>query len=141
MTNMLRSFFRLTVFTFVLGLFVTPSVADDTGLAATLHNFKVERGKVCQDGHFHTSKGKGATRAKALKAAQRTWMAFTTMEYGTDWGSYAKSANKIVHCSRDAGEDSCTVVARPCKSRGRVRRRHVRYHRKRSRSRYRKRVH
>ncbi len=105
--------------------------ADDTGLANRLHSLKYEKGKLCQDGHFHTSKGTGGTKALALKAARRSWMAFTTMEYGTDWGSYAKAASKIEHCSRDAGEDSCTVVARPCKGSAARKRRYVRRHHRR----------
>ncbi len=120
---------------FLLGSFFSQyAVADDTGLAKTLHTFSVERGKTCQVGHFHTSKGEGETKALALKDAQRTWMAFTSAEYGSDWGSFRRSANKIVRCVRDSGSDKCTVVARPCKRL--VRRKHARYRRK---SRYTKR--
>ncbi len=131
----------LVIYSFIiLGNFLlidtSVALAGDTGLATTLHDIAHKGGRSCIVRHSHTGKGSGATRKIALKEARRSWMAFTTMEYGTDWGSYQKAVDKIEHCSRDAGEDSCTVVARPCKAVWK--RRYVRRLRKRSRTRKRR---
>lgn len=99
-----------------------PAQADDTGLAAAIHDLKREGGKLCQDGHFHTGNSAAVGSKKAAMAqAIASWQSFTAMEYGSDWASYRMSGSKTANCSVGASGWSCEVQGRPCKPLGRRR--------------------
>lgn len=91
--------------------------ADDNGVAGTIHTLRRERGKLCMDGHFHSGTSSGmSSKAAAMKDAIESWSGFTAFEYGTDWASFRKAANKTVKCTASAsGTWGCDVEARPCK--------------------------
>jgi len=98
-------------------LYVLPASADETGLAS-LHDWKQEkRGTICMATHSHDGVGEGKTRKEAETAAARSWIEFTSFEYGSDWGSYKRSAGKNMDCFQMAGTKkwSCRTGARPCK--------------------------
>ncbi len=94
--------------------------ADDTGLAS-IHDLRRESGRVCMSDHFHDGSGTGETRKAAEAKAVASWIDFTVLEYGTDWGSYQLSASKKMDC-KDLGakEWSCAVTSRPCRGGGAV---------------------
>lgn len=102
----------------VLGvLFAIPASADETGLAS-LHDWKQEkRGIICMVTHSHDGAGEGTTRKEAEKAAALSWRQFTSFEYGSDWGSYKRSASRTMDCFQIVGTKkwSCSTTARPCK--------------------------
>lgn len=68
------------------------------------------------DGHFHNGSSAGEpSKAAALSTAIGSWASFTAFEYGTDWASFKKAANKEVTCKQSGSSWSCDVNARPCK--------------------------
>jgi len=104
-----------------LSLFsVAPSYADNNGVASMIHSLRAERGLVCMVGHFHYGNGTASSkRAKAVKAAIRHWSSFTTLEYGSDWGYFGRSANRSTNCEKvSRNEWSCKVKGRPCRKGG-----------------------
>lgn len=92
-----------------------PALADDNGIAGSIHDLRREKGRLCQDGHYHTVSGSGSSKKAALADAIASWSSFTTFEYGTDWGRFSKAASKSMSCSPGSGTWNCTVEARPCK--------------------------
>lgn len=93
-----------------------PVQADDTGLAAAIHELRKEGRRLCMDGHFHSGNSAGAkTKKAAMSEAVNSWAGFTAWEYGTDWASWTKAANKSASCSQSASGWSCSIEARPCK--------------------------
>lgn len=105
----------------VLALYVFLSShahAADNGIAAALHQLKAEGGRVCQVGHFHIGTSPLLdNKDKAIKLAMRNWSEFTTMEYGTSWGSYNAAADRTTDCSQEnATQWICKVKARPCRA-------------------------
>lgn len=97
-----------------LGLATSPAFAGDTGLAS-IHDLRREGGRLCMDGHYHYGNGGGKTKAGAQSAAVQSWQDFTAFEYGTDWASFKKAANKRVGCNASGSGFDCQVEARPCK--------------------------
>ncbi len=90
--------------------------ADDNGLAAAIHDLKREGRKLCQDGHFHSAASAGMpSKAAAMKEAAASWSGFTAFEYGTDWASWNKAANKTASCTQSGSGWGCDIQARPCK--------------------------
>ncbi len=89
--------------------------ANDTGLAG-IHDLRREGRKLCQVGHFHNGNSAGQpSKAIALNSAIGSWSSFTALEYGSDWASFKKAANKSVTCTQSGSGWSCDVNARPCK--------------------------
>jgi hypothetical protein len=98
--------------------FSTAASADETGLAS-IHDWRKEGGRVCMSEHFHDGAGSGDSRKAAEASAIASWVSFTVLEYGTDWGSYAIAGSKKVDCSETGAKSwSCSLVARPCKGGG-----------------------
>ena len=99
-------------------LTAAPSYANDTGIASVLHSLRGERGKVCMVGHFHIgdSPHAFASRNAAYKAAIHHWVSFTAAEYGSDWASYGRAANRSADCEKASRNSwTCKVKARPCR--------------------------
>lgn len=89
--------------------------ADETGLA-TMHEWRRERGRLCMTDHWHYgSSGSQRSRATAQRAAIRSWVDFTNLEYGTTWARWGRAASKRMTCSRSGTGWNCDVEARPCK--------------------------
>lgn len=96
--------------------FLPVAMADDTGVAQSLHSLRRERGRICLVGHWHYgSSGIQSSKRRARMEAIRSWADFTAFEYGTDWARWYRSHNRKVKCSRASGGYRCDVEARPCK--------------------------
>ena len=93
-----------------------PAYAQESGLAG-MHDWRREGGRTCMSEHTHEGTGSGNTKNNAMKAAIRAWAGFTSWEYGNRWGSYNRAASKTASCYKTGSGYSCTVQARPCKSR------------------------
>lgn len=87
--------------------------ADETGMAS-MHAWRVERGKTCLVDHFHHGSGEGRSKAAARKAAITSWQEFTAFEYGLDWAYFRNAASKSIGYSKSADGWSASVEARPC---------------------------
>jgi hypothetical protein len=95
---------------------VPVAVADDTGLATSLHAVRRERGKLCLTDHWHYgSSGTQRSKKLAQREAIRSWQNFTALEYGSDWARYYRSSSRKMSCSRSSGGYNCDVEARPCR--------------------------
>ena len=97
---------------------IAPAFANDTGIASALHTLRGERGQVCMVGHYHIGKSPRAykSRSAAYKAAVHHWVSFTAAEYGSDWGSFARSANRTTDCEKESASTwACKVKSRPCR--------------------------
>jgi hypothetical protein len=92
---------------------VSAYAQEISGLAA-MHDLRRERGKLCMSDHWHSGSGTGATKQAAQKAAVRSWIDFTDLEYGGRWASYANAASKKVSYSKESAGWSASVEARPC---------------------------
>ncbi len=91
--------------------------AAGTGLAS-IHDLRVERGKLCMAGHFHHGFGSGqASKRAAFVEAVKGWQSFTRLEYGNDWANIRLAASKSRSCSRSKRGWKCHVKARPCRRR------------------------
>jgi hypothetical protein len=89
------------------------SAQEITGLAA-MHDMRRERGKLCMSDHWHSGNGSGATKDAAQKAAIRSWIDFTNLEYGRRWASFSNSASRKVSYSKESSGWSASVEGRPC---------------------------
>lgn len=89
------------------------SAQEITGLAA-MHDMRRERGKLCMSDHWHSGNGTGPTKEAAQKAAIRSWIDFTDLEYGGRWASFANAASKKVSYSKESSGWSASVEGRPC---------------------------
>lgn len=102
-----------------LGLLLTmtgPALANDTGLATTLHDIRREGGRNCFATHYHYGSSSGlSTAAAAQREAIKSWADFADLEYGSDWARYGKAAGKSVSCNQSGSGWGCDVAARPCK--------------------------
>lgn len=95
---------------------VPVAIADDTGVASSLHALRREGGRVCMTDHWHYgSSGVQSTKKRAQMDAIRSWADFTAFEYGTDWARWYRARSRKVSCSRASGGYRCDVEARPCK--------------------------
>jgi hypothetical protein len=94
--------------------FIAPVLADETGLAG-MHAWQKIGSKTCMVDHEHDSAGNGATQQLAMAAAVRGWEAFTDLEYGSDWASFANSVGKRVSCGRNLSDISCQISSRACR--------------------------
>ena len=93
-----------------------PAVADDTGLATSLHDVRREGKRTCMSDHFHHGSGSTyADKKRATADAIDSWQGFTAAEYGTDWARFANAGSKKISCSPNSSGWSCSVEARPCK--------------------------
>ncbi|MBY0224225.1 MAG: hypothetical protein K2Q28_00280 [Hyphomicrobium sp.] len=101
----------LTLFALTMPLAV--SAQEVTGLAA-MHDMRREKGKLCMSDHWHSGSGTGASKQAAQKAAIRSWIDFTDLEYGGRWASFANAASKKVSYSKESTGWSASVEARPC---------------------------
>jgi hypothetical protein len=88
--------------------------ADETGLAS-IHDLRVEGGRLCMSDHYHDGTGQAASKARAEAAAVRSWSSFTAFEYGGSWGSFRNAASKNMQCSHSGGSWNCDANARPCR--------------------------
>lgn len=104
----------------LIGACATSVSADDTGLAG-IHTWQREAGKTCFVDHFHDGAGNGQTQVLAMREAVRSWEGFTALEYGSDWGDWAKAAGKTASCGKNLSDISCNISARACKGTGIVR--------------------
>lgn len=98
------------------GLVLTPALvhAQDSGMAG-MHDQQREGGKMCFTDHYHWGNGTGDTKTSAQKAAIRSWIDFTSLEYGNRWASFANSASKKTSYTKEAKGWSATVESRPCR--------------------------
>jgi hypothetical protein len=92
---------------------VAASAQDVSGLAA-MHDLRREKGKLCMSDHWHSGSGTGATKDAAQKAAVRSWIDFTDLEYGGRWASFGNAAGKKVSYSKESSGWSASVEGRPC---------------------------
>jgi hypothetical protein len=97
-----------------IGFVRSPRWTRETGIAE-IHTWVKVGGKTCMLDHFHYGSGNGPTRARAERAANRSWAEFTAWEYGVHWGRYSIAVSKKTTCSPGAGGWSCAVEARPCR--------------------------
>ena len=89
--------------------------ADETGLAS-MHEWRRERGRICMSDHWHYgSSGSQRSRNAAQRAAIRSWVDFTNLEYGTVWARWGRAASKRMTCSPSGTGWNCDAEARPCK--------------------------
>ena len=93
----------------------TSATADQTGVAS-IHEWRRFGDKTCFVDHTHEGSGSGSSQKAAMGEAIDSWQQFTALEYGTDWGSYARSINKTANCSQASGGFSCHVESIPCMS-------------------------
>lgn len=89
------------------------SAQEVSGLAA-MHDMRREKGKLCMSDHWHSGSGVGATKDAAQKAAIRSWIDFTDLEYGARWASFGNAAGKRVSHSKESSGWSASVEGRPC---------------------------
>ena len=93
-----------------------PAMADDNGMAGTIHDLRRENGKVCQVDHWHYGSGVGATKKLAMADAVGSWQNFTALEYGSDWARFQRAASRNVSCANTGGGGvSCSIEGRPCR--------------------------
>jgi hypothetical protein len=92
---------------------VAASAQDVSGLAA-MHDLRREKGKLCMSDHWHSGSGTGATKDAAQKAAVRSWIDFTDLEYGCRWAGFGNAAGKKVSYSKESSGWSASVEGRPC---------------------------
>lgn len=105
------------------GAFATTAMADDTGIATSLHNTVRKGSLLCLATHEHVGSSQAkANKKKALAAAIHDWRGFTAWEYGTDWASWRRAHNKQITCSGGKGNVGCTIAASPCRKLKRRRR-------------------
>ena len=114
----------LTILASFAALYPIQVSADDTGVAQSLHDTKIVKGRLCMDGHFHYGDSSGAHRSKklAMKSAITSWQEFTAYEYGTDWAYFKFATVRSAKCSRSSAGWTCDVDGSPC-NRKRLRRR------------------
>lgn len=106
---------RWCTFAVLSAVVAAPAAAQDvTGLAA-MHDMRREGGKLCMSDHFHWGNGSGPTKATAEKAAIRSWIDFTDLEYGRRWASYGHAASRKTKYTKEASGWSASVEARPCR--------------------------
>jgi hypothetical protein len=74
-----------------------------------------EGGRLCIVGHTHGGTGTAGTKSVALVAAIRTFTDTMNLEYGTDWGSWSKSASKTVVYSKTTDGWAARAEATPCR--------------------------
>ncbi|MFN0218943.1 MAG: hypothetical protein ACKVP4_09040 [Hyphomicrobium sp.] len=97
-----------------LAAFNAQASADDTGFAAS-HDLRKERGRLCMSEHAHSATGEGNSKDSARSAAIKEWYAYTAGEYGSDWGSWGKSASQKISYAKAESGWSATIESRPCK--------------------------
>lgn len=101
---------------FMTSLSIAPAFADDTGLAASLHELRKEKRRLCQVDHFHFGNSAGHPNKKiAMAHAVDSWQSFTALEYGSDWADFRKAGSASAKCTVFSGGWGCEVQARPCK--------------------------
>ena len=100
----------------IAAMFGTPAMANDTGVAQSLHATARVGGKLCLTDHSHAGSSSGLATEKAAKAeAIRSWAGFTAWEYGTDWANINKAIRRSMSCSRSSSGWGCNLDANPCK--------------------------
>jgi ABC-type Fe3+ transport system substrate-binding protein len=92
---------------------LTATAQEVSGLAA-MHDLRREKGKLCMSDHWHSGSGTGASKEAAQKAAVRSWIDFTDLEYGGRWASFSNAASKKVSYSKESSGWSASVEGRPC---------------------------
>jgi hypothetical protein len=90
------------------------ALAQDVSGLAAMHDLRREKGKLCMSDHWHSGSGTGATKDAAQKAAVRSWIDFTDLEYGGRWASFGNAAGKKVSYSKESSGWSASVEGRPC---------------------------
>ena len=92
------------------------ALADDTGVATSLHASMRVGNKICLVDHSHNGNSSGLPTEKAAKAAAiDSWAGFTAWEYGTDWANIRKAIRVSMRCSQSSGGWGCDLNANPCK--------------------------
>ncbi len=93
-----------------------PALADDTGLAQSLHDVRREGRRLCLVDHFHDGYSAGQVSKKvAEREAIAAWAGFTAFEYGSSWGSWSKAKSRSMKCAREGAGWACQATARPCR--------------------------
>jgi hypothetical protein len=114
--TMLKTFAILMSACGLLAAAGLPAVADDNGLAGSIHDLRREGRKLCQVDHWHYGSGVGSTKKAAMADAVGSWQSFTALEYGTDWARFQKANSRNVSCSNTGGGGvSCSIEGRPCR--------------------------
>ncbi len=92
------------------------AIADDTGVATSLHASMRVGKKICLVDHSHAGSSSGLATEKAAKAAAiDSWASFTAWEYGTDWANFRKAIRVSMRCNQASGGWGCDLDANPCK--------------------------
>lgn len=100
------------------------TMADDTGVATTLHETVRKGNLLCLASHEHAGTSQNQpTKKLALAVAVNDWAGFTAWEYGTDWAYWKLAHRKQVKCGGGPGSFGCSIAASPCRRIGRQRRR------------------
>lgn len=103
-----------TLFTVIA--FAAPAIADDTGVAQSLHSMGRVGNRLCLLEHSHAGSSSGHPTEKAARAAAvKSWAEFTAWEYGTDWANIRKANRAQIRCSQSSSGWGCDLDAYPCK--------------------------
>lgn len=82
---------------------------------ASMHDLRVEKGKLCYSDHYHYGGSSAKASKKAAEAdAIAAWESFTDMEYGNRWSNFRYAASRSVNCSQGSSGWGCEIEARPC---------------------------
>lgn len=91
--------------------------ATETGLATALHKVEPVGNRICMISHRHyRSSGAWPTEKQAMAAAVKAWTNYTTLEYGTAWGSFARSHGKKIDCRKTGSMYACDISSLPCRA-------------------------
>lgn len=90
------------------------AIAQDSGMAS-MHDWRREGGRTCMVDHFHYGSGSGPTKQKAIADAAASWSSFTDFEYGRNWASFKRSANKQINATQSSTGWTADVSSRPCR--------------------------
>lgn len=107
----------------VCGIVITAAVVMLGTLApvsaqglSELHSKVIVGKKICFADHYHSGSSNGqSSREAAEKAAIRSWVDFTSWEYGRQWGDFWTAVGRRIKCGGSGNNWSCDVEARPCR--------------------------
>ncbi|MEZ5849304.1 MAG: hypothetical protein R3D68_01470 [Hyphomicrobiaceae bacterium] len=104
----------------LVGLAVYGTAAEAAGLDG-LHGKVTEGNQLCMADHFHYGNGgEWNSRDKAVAAAARSWASLVVLEYGREWGEFARAGSQEMKCTPTDDDRggilwNCESKARPCR--------------------------
>ena len=113
-----RAIFGMLAAGLAVATLAGPAMAEDTGLATSLHETRAEGGRLCLVDHYHDGQGSGRSKSQAEGEAIKAWSSFTSFEYGSSWASFGNAAGKSMKCAGSGASWDCHVSARACRSGG-----------------------